>query len=53
MKTKAKSILHDHNDDGLDRRGFLEMHGLGRHGNALDDPRRKSTNALRRARRQK
>jgi len=24
MKNKAKSILHDHNDDGLDRRGFLE-----------------------------
>jgi hypothetical protein len=24
MKTKAKIILHDHNDDGLDRRGFRE-----------------------------
>lgn len=24
MKTKKKIILHDHNDDGLDRRGFLE-----------------------------
>ena len=24
MKTKAKIILHNHNDDGLDRRGFLE-----------------------------
>ena len=24
MKTKAKFILHDHNHDGLDRRGFLE-----------------------------
>ncbi len=24
MKTKAKIILHDHNKDGLDRRGFLE-----------------------------
>jgi len=24
MKTKEKIILHDHNQDGLDRRGFLE-----------------------------
>src|SRR5690348_8602386 len=24
MKTKEKIILHDHNHDGLDRRGFLE-----------------------------
>src|ERR1700744_5030680 len=24
MKTKEKSILHDHNKDGIDRRGFLE-----------------------------
>ena len=24
MKTKEKFILHDHNQDGLDRRGFLE-----------------------------
>ena len=24
MKTKAKFILHDHNHDGLDRRGFLK-----------------------------
>src|SRR5579862_5000149 len=24
MKTKEKFILHDHNRDGLDRRGFLE-----------------------------
>src|ERR1700677_1280934 len=24
MKTKEKFILHDHNKDGLDRRGFLE-----------------------------
>jgi len=24
MKSKQKIILHDHNDDGLDRRGFLE-----------------------------
>jgi 3',5'-cyclic AMP phosphodiesterase CpdA len=24
MKTKNKIILHDHNNDGLDRRGFLE-----------------------------
>src|SRR4051812_36018789 len=24
MKTKEKTILHDHNKDGLDRRGFLE-----------------------------
>src|SRR5579862_3647850 len=24
MKTKNKIILHDHNKDGLDRRGFLE-----------------------------
>src|SRR5512146_2561665 len=24
MKTKEKLILHDHNRDGLDRRGFLE-----------------------------
>ena len=24
MKTKEKIILHDHNKDGLDRRGFLE-----------------------------
>ena len=24
MKSKSKIILHDHNHDGLDRRGFLE-----------------------------
>ena len=24
MKTKEKLIRHDHNHDGLDRRGFLE-----------------------------
>src|ERR1700722_7648390 len=24
MKNKEKFILHDHNQDGLDRRGFLE-----------------------------
>src|SRR5438045_7094520 len=24
MKSKSKLILHDHNHDGLDRRGFLE-----------------------------
>jgi len=24
MRTKTKFILHDHNPDGLDRRGFLE-----------------------------
>lgn len=24
MKEKSKFILHDHNTDGLDRRGFLE-----------------------------
>jgi len=24
MKTKEKFIQHDHNQDGLDRRGFLE-----------------------------
>ena len=24
MKTREKIILHDHNQDGLDRRGFLE-----------------------------
>src|SRR5438477_5466996 len=24
MKTKQKIILHNHNDDGLDRRGFLQ-----------------------------
>src|SRR5437867_2073654 len=24
MKTKQKIMLHDHNDDGLDQRGFLE-----------------------------
>src|ERR1051325_11530213 len=24
MKTKEKTILHDHNHDGLDRRGFLQ-----------------------------
>ena len=24
MKLKSKILLHDHNHDGLDRRGFLE-----------------------------
>jgi len=29
MKLKSKILLHDHNHDGLDRRGFLEFQMRG------------------------
>jgi len=29
MKMKSRTILHDHHQDGLDRRGFLEFQVRG------------------------
>ena len=32
---KKDELLNDHNHDGIDRRGFLEVHGLGRNRSVL------------------
>jgi hypothetical protein len=33
----SRKLVHDHNHDGIDRRGIPRMHGLGRHRRALPD----------------